>query len=569
MLQVVVHEKGGRTQRFNFEGDSFTVGRGEDNDLVLDRPNISTHHLRLRRRQGKIEVIDLQSTNGTYVNGRVVPPDEPRTVQRSDRIYIGDFILMLEGDDPAIRPLSRGRIKVEAEDGTSRVREILTPADEPLLADAEGSVITSAARVASAGVESSYLDRLTDRVIKTMLENIDALDPTRDEALTEEREEEARRMVAGLVDRMQEIGELEEGVDVAAMRDRILRELLETGPLGELVADDEVMEIQVVGGGYIRVLREGSKVPVLTERRFSGDRALGLAIRRLAKKWGFWSEGAQVLEGKVDAGFYMYALLPPTHANAPVLSLRRTKTDASTLEALVHEGVLSLEMREVLRAAIAGTRRVLICASGGTNLDRFMGAIVGEIPEHMRVACISDTGRLGAGHKGWVQLRRMTDPADGVGLSDSLGVVLRGGLDLLVSQRCRHEDAAAVLDAIAGAASGAIVSMWGIDSAHAMWRLAGLSTVAAGAIHNLTVSLARSLDLLVRLAKGVSGEPMQVIEIVEPRVTGSDEIVHMPIFRAIKGPDGATAFQATGTVPAFVRELGDMGVSLPTTMFKA
>ena len=569
MLQVVVHEKGGRTQRFNFEGDSFSVGRDEDNDLVLDRPNVSKHHMRLRRRQGKIEVLDLQSTNGTYLNGRIVPPDEPRTVGRSDRIYLGDFILMLEGDDPAIAPLARGRVRVKDGAGGDRVEEIDVPPDEPLLAGTEDSVITSAAKVASAGVESTVLDRIADRIIKTMLENIEALDPTRGVELTEDKEEEARRMVVGLIERMQEIGELGEGVDGQALRDRILRELLETGPLGELLADDEVLEIQVVGGGYIRVLREGSQVPVLTERRFSGDRALALAIRRLAKTWGFWSEGAQVLEGKVDAGFYMYALLPPTHANAPVLSLRRTKTDASTLETLVHEGVLSQDMREVLRAAAAGMRRVLICASGGTNLDRFMGAIVGEIPEHMRVVCISDTGRLGAGRKGWVQLRRMSDPSDGVGLSDALGVVLRGGVDLLVSQRCRHEDAAAVLDAIAGAAGGAIVSMWGIDSAHAMWRLAGLSTVAAGAIQNLTVSLARSLDLLVRLAKGVSGEPMQVVEIVEPRVTGSDEIVHMPIFRAIKGPDGATAFQPTGTVPAFVREIGELGITVPARIFKA
>jgi len=569
VLQVVVHEKGGRTQRFNFEGDSFSVGRDEDNDLVLDRPNVSKHHLRLRRRQGKIEVLDLSSTNGTYVNGRIVAPNDPRVVQRSDRIYLGDFILMLEGDDPAIRPLSRGAIKVSDDAGGDRVQAIAEPPDAPLLSGPEDSVITSAAKVASAGVESTYLDRLADRIIKTMLENIGALDPTRGESLTEEREAEARRMVVGLIERMQELGELEDGVDVAALRDRILRELLETGPLGPLLVDDDVMEIQVVGGGYLRVLRQGAKAPALTQARFSGGRALALAIRRLAKAWGFWSEGAQVLEGKVDGGFYMYALLPPSHANEPVLSLRRTKTDASTLETLVQEGVLSQDMREVLRAAATGRRRVLICASGGTNLDRFMSAVVGEIPENLRVACISDTGRLGAGRKGWVQLRRMSDPADGVGLSDALGVVLRGGVDLVVSQRCRHEDAAAVLDAIAGAAGGAIVSMWGIDSAHAMWRLAGLSTVAAGAIQNLTVSLARSLDLLVRLANGVSGEPMQVVEIVEPRVTGSDEIVHMPIFRAIRGPDGTTSFQPTGTVPSFVQDLGDLGITLPPRLFKA
>src|SRR5688572_1320431 len=110
VLKVVVHEKGGRTQRFNFESDQFSVGREEDNDLVLDRVNISKYHLRFRRNQGRVEVLDLGSTNGTYVNGRKVV--EPKSVRRSDRIYVGDYILMLEGDDNAIAPTKRSEIVV-------------------------------------------------------------------------------------------------------------------------------------------------------------------------------------------------------------------------------------------------------------------------------------------------------------------------------------------------------------------------------------------------------------------------------------------------------------------------
>ena len=108
MLRVVVHEKGGRTQRFDFERDQFNVGREEDNDLVLDRANISKHHLRFRRAEGRVEVLDLDSTNGTYVNGRRVL--DPRGVRRPDRIYVGDYILMLEGDDEAIISVARSRI---------------------------------------------------------------------------------------------------------------------------------------------------------------------------------------------------------------------------------------------------------------------------------------------------------------------------------------------------------------------------------------------------------------------------------------------------------------------------
>ena len=149
--------------------------------------------------------------------------------------------------------------------------------------------------------------------------------------------------------------------------------------------------------------------------------------------------------------------------------------------------------------------------------------------------------------------------------------MLRGGVDLLVSQRCRHEDAAAVIDAISGATAGrGGLGLWGIDSAHALSRLAALSTVASGAIQALTVALARSVDLLVRVSVGVNNEAMQVIEIVEPRVKEGNQIVHMPIFRAMKGnawhrdripPDGYGTWRSSA-------RSSERGINLPMSVFK-
>ncbi len=582
MLRVVVHEKGGRTQRFNFEGDQFSVGREEDNDLVLDRVNVSKHHLRFRRHLGAIEVVDLGSTNGTYVNGRKVA--QARSVRRSDRIYVGDYILMLEGDDDSIAPLERGEVVVTGADGKPQTRAVALPpmhtSDEPLppevakmigQGDDDSALFTSARRMPAPGVQSSYLDKIANRVLGTVLLNVRALEPASGSEIPEAVRDEALALVEGLLGQMRSSQELEEGVDIEALRGMITRELLELGPLTELMKDPQIQEIQAVGNAPIRVVRDGGGgVPQveLVDRRFSGDRALVLAVQRLARKWHFASEGAQIIEGKVDDGFSMYALLPPTQVRSAVVHLRRNKTDANNLNALCDEGVLSSDMAELIQAAIRGCRRILVVASGATDLDRFMGALVGEIPDELRVVCISDTGVLGAARPGWIQVRRITDVADTVALSDSLGIVLRGGTDMLVSQRCRHEDAAAVMDAFSGAARGTIVSMWGIDSAHGLWRLAGLSTVAAGAIQALTLSLARSVDLLVRLSVGVCGEPMQIVEIIEPRVKEGNELIHMPVFRASRTEAGTTEFKATGTVPTFIRKLAEAGIAVPMRIFK-
>ena len=85
----------------------------------------------------------------------------------------------------------------------------------------------------------------------------------------------------------------------------------------------------------------------------------------------------------------------------------------------------------------------------------------------------------------------------------------------------------------------------------------------------MMTSLARSVDLLVRLSVGVGGEPMQVVELIEPRIKDGGELAHMPVFRAQRTETGATEFKATGTVPSFVRKLAEAGISVPMRIFKA
>jgi DNA-binding NtrC family response regulator len=51
------------------QGRPFNVGCADDNDLVLDDPYVSTYHARLYEQDGRWFLVDLESTNGTDVNG--------------------------------------------------------------------------------------------------------------------------------------------------------------------------------------------------------------------------------------------------------------------------------------------------------------------------------------------------------------------------------------------------------------------------------------------------------------------------------------------------------------------
>ncbi|HTQ25615.1 MAG TPA: FHA domain-containing protein, partial [Candidatus Binataceae bacterium] len=98
-----------------------TVGAAADNDLILKESTASRRHAALERRWGRWRVVDLGSTNGTYLNGRRVTGPTP--VERGDELRFGDarFACVAPGDDlsqvgarrarsvaPARRRASRG-----------------------------------------------------------------------------------------------------------------------------------------------------------------------------------------------------------------------------------------------------------------------------------------------------------------------------------------------------------------------------------------------------------------------------------------------------------------------------
>ena len=95
---VVIHEKGGQPRRQEFDKNEVTIGRVQGNDIVLPKQNVSKKHSRIVVKDGKFIIVDLKSTNGTYVNGRKIA--SPMVIKETDKIYIGDFILSTEGPAP-------------------------------------------------------------------------------------------------------------------------------------------------------------------------------------------------------------------------------------------------------------------------------------------------------------------------------------------------------------------------------------------------------------------------------------------------------------------------------------
>jgi hypothetical protein len=92
-----IHAREGTVRRdVPLTADPVTVGRDPKNDIVLDDRRVSRRHAEVRLRLGRYTLYDLQSTNGTFVNGRRIAE---MVLSDEDRITIGgaELIVRLEG----------------------------------------------------------------------------------------------------------------------------------------------------------------------------------------------------------------------------------------------------------------------------------------------------------------------------------------------------------------------------------------------------------------------------------------------------------------------------------------
>jgi pSer/pThr/pTyr-binding forkhead associated (FHA) protein len=95
-LLVKLHGRGSRS--IDLTGDSFTIGRKAENDLPIDDHTVSSRHAKIIRVQSVYFIEDLNSTNGTAVNGK---PVERTQLHDADVITIGQHRIIFQDSAPS------------------------------------------------------------------------------------------------------------------------------------------------------------------------------------------------------------------------------------------------------------------------------------------------------------------------------------------------------------------------------------------------------------------------------------------------------------------------------------
>ena len=176
-----------------------SVGRSTDCTIRSNRKSVSRHHAEFRFEDGHVEIVDLDSSNGTWlmVDGERQPVGEPRKISHNDEIWCGDFILYYYEDDEGLVQESSPRVEPDFEAPQEDQDYDALQADHEALEERYQALVEELASAEEKIEETAAANRALE-------DDIEALSEALKEAETLEQELEAsRRRVADLEEELE------------------------------------------------------------------------------------------------------------------------------------------------------------------------------------------------------------------------------------------------------------------------------------------------------------------------------------------------------------------------------
>jgi pilus assembly protein CpaF len=574
LFAIVIHEKGGAERRESFDGTEISVGRVQGNELMLPKGNVSKRHARLLYRDGRFIVTDLNSTNGTYVNRRRIT--QATIVREGDRIYIGDFVLRIEPGSapvaeasvavpvPSAQPLPRPPMPTQGDSQPGAARSTVDDEEEeltrspirapvrssPAAADGAPSRPPSDDDVGQRAAVSEAASSLVERVARS-------LPPS-------ELEGEVTPELAGRIDQLlrETWASLSTDRAIAAQLpvERVMAiaraELVDLGPLGELLEDPSVTEIAVIGRERLTITRAGK--PALAEVGFSSPLSVRWAVARLCARSAAPLGPASYLERRLWDGTSLTATLG---AGAPVVLLQRSRKLSGTLEELVRRGMISRAIANFLQQCLLARLNLLVVGPRDGGVELLLGALTSSLPE---------TELLYTGH---FAPERPSAAASlelsGVDLPEAVGLAARAPLVRVLTELSGPNLTQSVIGAISDGADGLIVSRAASSLRRGLLRV--ISELRPRYAEGAAEMLAGAFEIVIEVAR-LRDDRHRVLRVAE--VLGADggeldlaDIFSFNIDRTASGGLIEGSFVPASTMPAIAELMRTRGAAIDLSQF--
>src|SRR6202049_3423341 len=137
MARLILSLDGAVLAEYNMNKERYTIGRLPDNDIRIDNPAVSGHHSLIINILNDSFLEDLNSTNGTYVNGKLI---KKHAMQHGDVITVGHhqlrFVDSQDGETEQDE-FEKTMVITPSSQGEDRIRRVSAAVDQAAKAGAK------------------------------------------------------------------------------------------------------------------------------------------------------------------------------------------------------------------------------------------------------------------------------------------------------------------------------------------------------------------------------------------------------------------------------------------------
>jgi pilus assembly protein CpaF len=190
-----------------------------------------------------------------------------------------------------------------------------------------------------------------------------------------------------------------------ALEKHMLNEIVGYGPLQGLLDDPTINDILINGPRNIYIERAG--VLEKADMRFLDNRHVLRVIRRMISPLGRRiDESSPIVDGRLEDGSRINAIVPPLALDGPCLSIRKFRKDPLTAQELLASGSISEDVLEYLTNAVANRTNILISGATGSGKTTLLNILSQFIPATERIVTIEDAAELQLRNGHVVRLKR-------------------------------------------------------------------------------------------------------------------------------------------------------------------
>ena len=563
MIDLTIRQNGSSPMQATLQNGAYLIGASKNCHIRLDQPDISGRHAQLVVTDTTVNIMDLGSSNGTFINKSRDPlfANQMFAILPGTVIRLGKNVeLIISKPDKAITPVSQDK----APEAQPEKKEIYS-VDKGEIPILNVSGVPEKMRPLVQEIKRQAHRELLVRLnLKKM-----AISGISEEDLAAK----AKAMIREILSQLNV--KLPAGLSLEVIEKELIQEAIGLGPLEYLIARDDISEIMVNGPNQVFVEHKG--VLYRTDAAFADDNQVLASIERIVAPLGRRiDESSPMVDARLADGSRVNAIIPPLSLIGPSITIRKfTKTPLQAKD-LVNFGSISPEMVKFLAVCVAVRKNIIISGGTGSGKTTLLNVLSSFLPNRERIVTIEDAAELQLHQEHIVRLEARPPNIEGRGevtIRDLVRNSLRMRPDRIVVGECRGGEALDMLQAMNTGHDGSLTTIHANSPRDALARLETLVLMAGFdlPLRAIREQVASAINIIVQITRERDGS-RKVVNISEIVKMEGDIITMQDLFvfrhtgwdanNRITG-----VFEPTGSIPTFMEDIQRAKLDLDVSLF--